>query len=127
MDEVMKDLRGLEDFFDKSGRGVWVQASTLGSLEALLDFLKSSKIPVRGVNIGPVFKRDIMQTATMLEKAPEYAVVLCFDVTVDKDARKLAEELNVKIFEGEWGRCTCALQRLIMNTSLHSPNYLSPV
>lgn len=46
-EEVMSDLVGLSDHVDKSGKGVWVQASTLGSLEALLEFLKQSKIPVR--------------------------------------------------------------------------------
>lgn len=46
MDEVMSDLANLQNFLDKSGRGVSVQASTLGSLEALLEFLRVSKIPV---------------------------------------------------------------------------------
>jgi translation initiation factor IF-2 len=46
-EEVMSDLVSLLDSVDKSGKGVWVQASTLGSLEALLEFLKQSKIPVR--------------------------------------------------------------------------------
>jgi translation initiation factor 5B len=45
-EEVMSDLVSLLDSVDKSGKGVWVQASTLGSLEALLEFLKQSKIPV---------------------------------------------------------------------------------
>ena len=45
-----------------------VQASTLGSLEALLEFLKSPavKIPVTGINIGPVAKRDVMRASVML-------------------------------------------------------------
>jgi translation initiation factor 5B len=34
----------------------------------------------------------------MLERAPEYAVLLCFDVKVDKEAEELATEMNVKIF-----------------------------
>lgn len=37
-----------------SERGVCVQASTLGSLEALLEFLKTSKIPVSGLKDGNI-------------------------------------------------------------------------
>ncbi|KAF8131166.1 hypothetical protein EV363DRAFT_1584023 [Boletus edulis] len=101
MEEVMSDLTSLLNSIDKSGRGVSVQSSTLGSLEALLDFLKVSKIPVSGINIGPVHKKDIMRTATMLERAKELAVVLAFDVPVDKDAERLAEEMGIKIFKAD--------------------------
>jgi len=96
----MSDLTSLFDNIDKSGRGVCVQASTLGSLEALLDFLKSSKIPVSGINIGPVYKRDVMRSATMLEKAKELACILCFDVPIDKEAERLAEEMGIRLFKG---------------------------
>ncbi|KAG5221485.1 eukaryotic translation initiation factor [Salix suchowensis] len=78
--EIMSDLSTLLNNIDKSGKGVCVQASTLGSLEALLDFLNVSKIPVSGINIGPVHKKDIMRAGTMLEKAKELAVILAFDV-----------------------------------------------
>ncbi|KAI6099153.1 hypothetical protein F5141DRAFT_1066724 [Pisolithus sp. B1] len=100
-DEVMSDLTSLLNSIDKSGRGVCVQASTLGSLEALLDFLKVSKIPVSGINIGPVHKKDVMRSATMLERAKELAVILAFDVPVDKDADKLAEEMGIRIFKAD--------------------------
>ena len=99
-EEVMSDLTTLLNSIDKSGRGVCVQASTLGSLEALLDFLKSSKIPVSGINIGPVHKKDVMRAGTMLEKARELACILCFDVTVDKDAERMAEEMGIRLFKG---------------------------
>ncbi|CAJ0754348.1 24754_t:CDS:10, partial [Entrophospora sp. SA101] len=80
---------------------VCVQASTLGSLEALIEFLRVSNIPVSGINIGPVHKKDIMRAAIMLEKARELAVMLCFDVKVDKDAQDLADELGVNIFKAD--------------------------
>ncbi|KAL6297969.1 hypothetical protein BKA93DRAFT_107987 [Sparassis latifolia] len=101
MEEVMSDLTTLLNSIDKSGRGVCVQASTLGSLEALLDFLKSSKIPVSGINIGPVHKRDVMRAATMLERARELACILCFDVVVDREAEKLAEEMGIRLFKAD--------------------------
>lgn len=56
----MSDLTDLMNSVDKSGRGVCVQASTLGSLEALLEFLKTSKIPVRTLVRRSRAKADLM-------------------------------------------------------------------
>ncbi|CAH0001260.1 unnamed protein product [Clonostachys byssicola] len=100
-DEVESDLANLLSRVEKSGKGVTVQASTLGSLEALLDFLKDMKIPVANVGIGPVYKRDVMQSGIMLERAPDYAIMLCFDVKVDKEAQAYADEQGVKIFTAD--------------------------
>ncbi|KAF7722284.1 hypothetical protein EC973_003468 [Apophysomyces ossiformis] len=100
-EEVMSDLTNLMGSVDRQGHGVWVQASTLGALEALLEFLRTSKIPVFGINIGPVHRKDVVRAGTMVEKAPEYAVMLCFDVKVDKEAEEHAEELGVKIFTAD--------------------------
>lgn len=100
-DELESDLETLFSRVERTGRGVSVQASTLGSLEALLDFLKDCKIPVANVGIGPVSKRDIMQCGIMLEKSPDYAVMLCFDVKVEKDAQSYADENGIKIFTAD--------------------------
>lgn len=45
-EEVAKELKSALSSIKLQERGVYVQASTLGSLEALLEFLKASKIPV---------------------------------------------------------------------------------
>ena len=100
-EEVMSDIENLLSKVSKTGRGVSVQASTLGSLEALLEFLKVSKIPVANISIGPVYKRDVMSAGIMLEKAKEYAVMLCFDVKVDKEAQEYADREGIKIFTAD--------------------------
>lgn len=100
-DEVMSDLEQLLSKVSKDQRGVSVQASTLGSLEALLEFLRQMKIPVANISIGPVYKRDVMIAGSMLEKAKQYAVMLCFDVKVDKEAQAYADEVGVKIFTAD--------------------------
>ena len=50
-EDMEKRLESALRSFKIKDRGVFVQASTLGSLEALLDFLKSEKIPVSKKNI----------------------------------------------------------------------------
>jgi translation initiation factor 5B len=98
-DEVMGEVTSMLNQVDHTGRGVCVQASTLGSLEALLQFLRDSKIPVNGVNIGPVHRKDVMKASIMLERERELAVLLCFDVRVMPEARAEADKLGVRIFE----------------------------
>ncbi|KAL6578292.1 hypothetical protein OROMI_010620 [Orobanche minor] len=97
---AMEDMKSVMNRIDKSGEGVYVQASTLGSLEALLEFLKTPavNIPVSGISIGPVHKKDVIRASVMLEKKKEYATILAFDVKVTQEARELADELGVKIF-----------------------------
>ncbi|KAJ0441116.1 putative protein-synthesizing GTPase [Helianthus annuus] len=99
-ESVMDDMRNVMSRIDKSGEGVYVQASTLGSLEALLEFLKTPvvSIPVSGIGIGPVHKKDVMKASVMLEKKKEYATILAFDVKVTPEARELADDIGVKIF-----------------------------
>ncbi|XP_035912424.1 eukaryotic translation initiation factor 5B [Anopheles stephensi] len=100
-DIVARDLKSALNSIKLSDRGVYVQASTLGSLEALLEFLRTSKIPYSGIRIGPVVKRDVMKASTMLEHENQYATILAFDVKVERDAQDLADHLGVKIFQAD--------------------------
>jgi translation initiation factor 5B len=59
-------------------------------------------IPVSAVNIGPIYRRDVMRASIMAEKGkPEYATILAFDVRIDADARAYAEETGVRIFTAD--------------------------
>ena len=97
---AMEDMESVLSRIDKSGEAVFVQASTLGSLEALLEFLKSPavNIPVSGISIGPVHKKDVMKASVMLEKKKECATILASDVKVTPEAREYANKVGFKIF-----------------------------
>ncbi|KOX78671.1 Eukaryotic translation initiation factor 5B, partial [Melipona quadrifasciata] len=100
-EEIAKELSSALGNIRLAERGVYVQASTLGALEALLDFLKSSKIPYAGIRIGPVVKKDVMKASIMLEHDSQYATILAFDVKIERDAQELADSLGVKIFQAD--------------------------
>lgn len=85
--------------------GVIVHASSLGSLEALIRYLRKEcnpPIPIGSINIGTIYKKDIMFANLMNEKnKPEFAIILAFDVEIHPDAAKMAEELKVNIFTAD--------------------------
>lgn len=59
------------------------------------------QIPVSGINIGPVYKKDVVKCSTMLEKKREYAVIMAFDVKVESDALAHANDVGVRIFTAD--------------------------
>lgn len=66
--------------------GVFVKASTHGSLEALVSFLRDNEIPVAACGIGAVSKSDLMKFAVKRNswKHRELALILTFGVEVDE-------------------------------------------
>ncbi|KAM0895891.1 hypothetical protein ACQ4PT_023546 [Festuca glaucescens] len=80
--------------------GLYVQASSIGTLEAIIDHLQSSNvdIPVSDWNLGPVHKQDVVKATAMLNRKEEYAAILAFDVKVMPEASVLAAESGVRIF-----------------------------
>lgn len=101
----MSDLTNLQDKLSVDKKGVMVQASTLGALEALLQFLREETkppIPVSAVGIGSIHKRDVTKISIMNEKGcPEYATILAFDVPIEREAQEHANEMGVRIFTAE--------------------------
>jgi translation initiation factor 5B len=103
--EVMSDLTNLQAKLSTDKVGVLVQASTLGALEALLQFLREETqppIPVSAIGIGTIHKRDVTKISIMNEKGhPEYATILAFDVDIEREAREHAQEMGVRIMTAE--------------------------
>ena len=103
-EDVMADLEAVTSGFRKQPTGVFVQASTLGSLEALLEYLKTQDppIPIAGVNLGPIHKRHVLETSAMLDREdPRFAVMLAFDVRVTPEAQAYADSNGVRIFTAD--------------------------
>lgn len=70
-EDVQSDLTKVLKSLQTDSKGVMVHASTLGALEALLQFLREEckpPIPVSHISIGPIHKKDVMRANIMNEK-----------------------------------------------------------
>lgn len=101
------DISRVKKIIRPGAEGVGVAASTLGSLEALLVFLRGENIPVSHINIGDVTKSDLQKVVSPFLavenkcKKREFLTILCFEVRLLADAAKFAEENGVKIIHAK--------------------------
>ncbi|MDW7641015.1 MAG: translation initiation factor IF-2, partial [Nitrosarchaeum sp.] len=54
-------------FIDTETNGVVLKCDTIGSLEAIVEMLRRSQVPISKADIGPVNRRDIMETKAIKE------------------------------------------------------------
>ncbi len=85
----------------KDSSGVVLKTDTLGSLEAVSQFLQDRKIPVRIADVGQIVKRDIVEAQAAGDTDPLNAVVLGFNVKFAPDIEDLAAEYGVEVFMNE--------------------------
>lgn len=109
-EELQKDIKRVKKIIKLSKEGVGVAASSLGSLEALLVFLKQSKIPVSTICIGDVSKNDLLKVLTPFlqeegkdwrKRKLEFLTMLCFDVKILPEAFKFGEENDIKMISAK--------------------------
>lgn len=104
-EKVMSDMVKIERHLSIDKKGVMVHASTLGALEALLQFLREDTkppIPVSAMGIGAIKKRDVTKISIMSEQGfPEYSIILAFDVEINAEAKEHAREIGVRIFRAD--------------------------
>ncbi|MHA1129330.1 MAG: translation initiation factor IF-2, partial [Candidatus Helarchaeota archaeon] len=96
IESEMKSIR-----IDTDSSGVILKADTLGSLEALIDFLRKEKVQIRKADVGYISKRDVIEAAIVKESEPLSAVILAFNTKILPDAKEEAFDQKIKIFESD--------------------------
>jgi translation initiation factor 5B len=83
--------------FVKQVEGVVIKADTLGSLEAMIKLLGEEGIPIRKAEVGHVTKQDVIEAENVEDKLRR--VILAFNVEVLEEAKNLAKDLKIEIFQ----------------------------
>eukprot|EP01125_Pyxidicula_operculata_P009958 TRINITY_DN3279_c0_g1_i3.p1 TRINITY_DN3279_c0_g1~~TRINITY_DN3279_c0_g1_i3.p1 ORF type:complete len:668 (+),score=208.51 TRINITY_DN3279_c0_g1_i3:87-2090(+) len=97
---TMQQFDTLKKKITLSSGGVHVQASTLGSLEALMEFLNESGVAIGSYNIGQVNVKDVKRAHTGNYRHNQLGnILLAFDVHVTRQAIAYAHEIKVDIIQ----------------------------
>ncbi|MEZ0344987.1 MAG: translation initiation factor IF-2 [Infirmifilum sp.] len=96
LSEVQEEVQATR--FQSDIAGVVLKADTLGTLEALVGYLRQNNVPIRLADVGPVVRRDVVEASFVKNLDPKYAVILAFNVKITPDARDEAAQKGIPIF-----------------------------
>lgn len=85
----------------RDSSGIVLKTDTLGSLEAVTQFLQDRNVPVRIADVGIIVKRDVVEAKAAGDTDPLNAVILGFNVKFAADIEDLAAEYGVETFLNE--------------------------
>jgi translation initiation factor 5B len=86
-------------FVDTETNGINLKCDTIGSLEAVMEMLRRSQVAVAKADIGPVNRRDVMESKAIKENDRHLGVILAFNVKILPDAKEESEISHIRIFE----------------------------
>ena len=105
LENVKKEIQEeIEDvLIETDNNGVVVKADSIGSLEALINLLKSENIEIKKASIGEINKKDIADAKS--DKEDVNKVVLGFNIkTVTSDVKVIVSDIIYKIVE-DYKKC----------------------
>jgi len=85
-------------FINTETNGVILKCDAIGSLEAITEMLRRQQIPISKADIGPVTRRDIIESMAIKENDRHLGVILAFNVKVLQDAETEADNNHIKVF-----------------------------
>ncbi|MHA2296940.1 MAG: translation initiation factor IF-2 [Candidatus Hodarchaeales archaeon] len=98
-EEIHETLNSIKIETEKAG--VLLKADALGSLEALVGYLKDMGVPIRIADVGQVTKREVIETIISKREQEHLGVILLFQTSILPDARELADKEEVPIFQND--------------------------
>ena len=96
---VEEELQAINIETDEEG--VVLKADTLGSLEAITNYLQENKINIRNASVGDIKKKDVQEAISVKETDPMSAFILGFNVKVLPDAMEEAVKNDIRIFTSD--------------------------
>ncbi|MHA2497120.1 MAG: translation initiation factor IF-2 [Candidatus Hodarchaeales archaeon] len=103
VDGLMEDVEQevSQVIIETEGEGIILKSDSLGSLEAIVRYLKEQGVPIRIARVGPVSRREIIEASIVRETNESVGAVLAFHVGLLPNAEEEKDKLGIPIFQND--------------------------